>query len=296
MRTAIGALEVVRPRHRRDALARLAEAALEDRPLTPLAGGTDLYVYLNAGESKATRFLDLWSLDDLRGIRVDRKGVRIGALTTFRDLREHAAVRKRLPSLVAAAREVGALPIQNRATIAGNIANASPAGDSLPVLLAHDAVVTVESVRGRRTIPFEALYHGYRALAIDPDELIVEVFVPAGPARAAAFFRKVGTRRAQSISKVVFAGVLVRSSRGRIEDVRLAFGSMAATPARARHAEQALRGRALDAAAAADARAALADDFAPIDDIRSEARYRATVAGNVLDQFLRGIGRWSQRA
>jgi CO/xanthine dehydrogenase FAD-binding subunit len=208
---------------------------------------------------------------------------------TFRDIRDHAGLAKQLPSLVAAAREVGAWQIQNRATIAGNVANASPAGDSLPVLLAHDAVVVVRSVRGARELPFADLYTGYRALAMAPDELIVAVRVPFAPARAAQFFRKVGTRRAQSISKVVFCGVLRRARDGRADHVRLAFGSVAPVTLRARAAEGALLGAAPSPATADAAVAALGRDLAPIDDIRSTRDYRVAVSGNVLAQFLRTV-------
>mgnify|MGYP003694328319 CR=1 FL=1 len=147
-------------------------------------------------------------------MRARRDGLEIGALATFRELGEHAVVRRRFPSLAAAAAEVGGWQIQSRATIAGNIANASPAGDSLPVLLAHDAVVRARSVRGGRDIPFTDFYRGYRVLALEPDEMITSVVLPFPPARATAQFRKVGTRRAQSISKVVFAGLVATDRAG----------------------------------------------------------------------------------
>src|SRR5260221_1800143 len=165
-----------------------------------MAGGTDLFVYLNAGTPPGARYLDLGGLRELRSIRAGARGFVIGALATFRQLRDHARLGRRLPSLVAAAAEVGAWQIQNRATLAGNVANASPAGDSLPVLLAHDATVHVRSVAGTREIPFSELYTGYRKLALQPNELITAVSLPSPPSRGRAFFRKVGTRAAQSIS------------------------------------------------------------------------------------------------
>ncbi|NOT33567.1 MAG: hypothetical protein HOP12_05275 [Candidatus Eisenbacteria bacterium] len=286
MKAPLSQLEVVRPRDLDHALQSLAVDDPELRPL-PLAGGTDLFVYLNAGTLEARRYLDLSSLRGLRGVRVGRAAVTIGALATFRQLREHREIRRRLPSLAAAAREVGAWQIQERATIAGNIANASPAGDSLPVLLAHDALVQVRSVRGDRTLALDDFYLGYRRLALAADELIVAVIIPWSPPRARAFFRKVGTRRAQSISKVVVATLLRRGRNGAFDHVRIAYGSMAPVPKRARAAEQALlgtRGRAADIAAA---RTALARDLTPIDDIRSESDYRMEVAGNVLEQCVR---------
>jgi CO/xanthine dehydrogenase FAD-binding subunit len=295
MKTALSTLVVERPKHLDEALGILAASVVRERTI-PIAGGTDLFVYLNAGTLRGTRYLDLGRLRELRGIEVTRAGVVIRALTTFYELRMHRDIRRRLPSLAIAASEVGALQIQHRATIAGNIANASPAGDSLPVLLAHDAVVAVRSVRGRRDIPFAQFHLGYRQLAIEPDELITEVMIPTPPSGAFAFFRKVGTRRAQSISKVVFCGLLAPHARGRDPHVRLAYGSVAPVPVRALHAEATLRGGRPSVALAAQARAALADDIAPIDDIRSNREYRLEVAGNVLDQFLRAADpRFSRR-
>lgn len=282
MRGALATLEVVRPRTVADALRALAES---ERP-APLAGGTDLFVSLNAGDWTGRRFLDLTPLRALRGIRESRSHVTIGATTPFWDIRHHAAVRRSFPSLVAAASDTGAWAIQHRATIGGNIANASPAGDSLPVLLAHDAVLRVASVRGERAVPFAGLYRGYKQLALDADELILRVELPKPPPRGFAFYRKVGTRRAQSISKVVFAALVARDARGVITHARLAWGSVAPVTRRSPGAENALLGtrglpRDRDAALAA-----LDADLAPIDDIRSEAAYRREVARNLLARCL----------
>ena len=287
MRSALSQLEVIRPRSLAHALRALHEAQEPggERPV-PLAGGTDLFVYLNAGSQRGRRFLDLWGLRELRGIRMTRTHVTLGALATFREIRQHAGIQRRFPSLVAAAAEIGAAQIQNRATIGGNIANASPAGDSLPVLMAHDTVVIARSIRGAREIAFDRLFRGYRDLALEPDELVAAVRLPFPPPGAFPFFRKVGTRRAQSISKVVFSGLIHAGRGGRADLVRLAWGSVAPVTLRAAEAERAILGRtpaeAMDAA-----RGALARDIAPIDDIRSDRAYRMTVASNILAQFLR---------
>jgi CO/xanthine dehydrogenase FAD-binding subunit len=291
MRAALSTLEVVRPRDLRHALVLLRDSLAGVR-LVPLAGGTDLYVTLNAGQVPGPRFLDLHGLSELRGVRERDGGLEIGALSTFAELRAHPLVRRRYPALAAAAGEIGAWQIQNRATLGGNIANASPAGDSLPVLLALEAVVHARSVRGERPVRFTELFRGYRDLALEPDELIAAVSLPAVERSAATrgarqFFRKVGTRRAQSISKVVLAGLLRTDRRGRVDLARVALGSVAPVTLRARRAEQALLGARPGAAAAAASRAALLEDIAPIDDIRSERDYRLLVAGNLLEQFLR---------
>ena len=284
MRAPLSECALERPRTLAEALA----AVKGEAPAMPLAGGTDLYVYLNAGQLAARRFVDLWGVRELRGLKIVGKAARLGALTTMSQIREHAVLARRYPALAAAAAEVGGRQIQNRATVAGNIANGSPAGDSLPPLLAYDAIVHARSARSSRVIPFERFYVGYRRHALAPDELIVSIELPAPPSsRAVHFFRKVGTRRAQSISKVVFAGVLRRDRQGVVEHVRLAYGSMAPVPLRARAAEEALLDEKLTSSTVARARAALAHDLSPIDDIRSDRAYRVAVAGNLLEQFLR---------
>ena len=243
-------------------------------PLTPLAGCTDLYVALNFGTLRETRFLDLWRLDPLR--RIERRGraLAIGALATYSDLIASPHVRKMLPMLAAAAREIGGVQIQNRGTIGGNVANASPAGDTLPVLAAADAVVVLQSARATRRVPFNEFYTGYRRTVRRDDELIVGFEIP--PVRGRQWFRKVGTRRAQAISKVVVAGVVGDG------DVRVALGSVAPTVVRAVRTEAAIaRG-----ASVAEAQRVLTDEIAPIDDVRSTAEYRRRVAANLLARML----------
>jgi len=245
-----------------------------DPKLTPIAGCTDVYVGLHFGTVKEQRFIDLWSLDELRGIALDRGRLRIGALTTYPEIIASTLVTRRLPMLVAASREVGGAQIQNRGTLGGNIANASPAGDTLPVLAAAAADVILRSARGQRTVPFESFYTGYRTTVRQPDELIVAVEFPVVEGRQ--WWRKVGTRRAQAISKIMIAGV-----RG--TGVRIALGSVGPAVVLAKQAAAILqRGGTL-----ADAQAALANEIAPIDDVRSTREYRAQVAANLLAEFWR---------
>src|SRR5438309_11202609 len=169
MPATISHRSLLQPRSLADALKMLRD----EGPLVPMAGCTDLYVALNFGTLKETRFLNLWRLARLRSITARGDGLSIGALATYTDLIRSPLVRTRLPMLVAAAREVGGVQIQNRGTIGGNVANASPAGDTLPVLAVADATVVLSSVRGERRIPFGAFYTGYRATVRQPDELIV---------------------------------------------------------------------------------------------------------------------------
>ncbi len=275
MRSVISDRTLLEPKSLADALKMLRD----EGPLTPMAGCTDLYVSLNFGTLAETRFLDLWRLDALRKIEVRRGMLSIGALATHTDLIRSRAVCQRLPMLVAAAREVGGVQIQNRGTIGGNVANASPAGDTLPVLAAAEATVVLASAGDTRRIPFGAFYTGYRQSVRRPDELIVRLEIPR--IRGRQWFRKVGTRAAQAISKVVLAGVV--PSR-RAEQPRIALGSVAPTVLRAARTETALaQGASLE-----EAQRTLMSEIVPIDDIRSSADYRRRVAANLLAQMLAG--------
>jgi xanthine dehydrogenase small subunit len=262
---------LLEPKNLADAVRMLRD----DGPLVPMAGCTDLYVSLNFGTLGATRFLNLWRLGGLRSID-ERGGVlSIGALATYTEIIRSPLVRRRAPMLCAAAREVGGVQIQNRGTIGGNVANASPAGDTLPVLAAAEAIVVLLSAAGERRVPFTAFYTGYRTSVMRPDELVAALEVPR--LRGRQWFRKVGTRAAQSISKVVMAGV----APGGGEPPRVAFGSIAPTVVRVPRTEAAL-GRG---ATMAEAQRTLLDEIAPIDDIRSTADYRRRVAANLLARF-----------
>ncbi len=296
MRGDLGALEVVRPRRLVEALAPLAEP---ERP-TPIAGGTDLFVLLNDGKQPARRYLDLTLLDELRGIESSPAGLRLGARTTYTDLRGSRAVRKHAPILAEMAATVGAAAIQNRGTLGGSLGNASPASDPAPVLLALDAGVELARREGRgverRTLPLSTFFTGYRSTAARADELVTALLVPASSLSGWRYaYRKVGSRRAQSISKVVAAiGVSAPGRSGRPSQARIAFGSVAATTVRAPAAEAALAGSALDGESAAAARAALLErDLRPIDDLRSSADYRGLVAGRILVAMLADLGGFS---
>ncbi len=285
MQSTLSHRRLLEPRSLRDALNMLRH----EKSLVPMAGCTDLYVALNFGTLKDTQFLNLWRLDALR--KIERRGdaLSIGALATHTDLIRSPLVRKRLPMLVAAAREVGGVQIQNRGTIGGNVANASPAGDTLPVLAAAEAVIVLESASGTRRVPFAAFYTGYRQTVLRRDELIVAFEIPAVHGRQ--WFRKVGTRAAQAISKVVIAGVVpstTSTGSGQAgswqadESVRIALGSVAPTVVRATRTEAALA----DGASVEDAQRTLVAEIAPIDDTRSTAIYRRRVAANLLARML----------
>ncbi len=246
---------------------------LRDEPRRPIAGATDIYVALNFGTTTDRRFLDIRALGELRGISVRGDSVVIGALTTYTDMLRSPEIQKRLPMLVAASQLVGGAQIQNRGTIGGNVANASPAGDSLPVLFVAEAVIVVRSIEKERSIPITEFYTGYRKSVLRPDELIVAVEIPA--VHGQQTFRKVGTRAAQAISKVAFAGV--RGPAG----PRLSYGSVGPTVVRVPKTEQALAsGAGID-----EAVKVLSGEIKPIDDVRSTGEYRLRVATNLLRWF-----------
>ena len=279
---------VTSPRTLPDAYATLAEA-----PTRPIAGGTDLMVALTGelGEPPA-RVLDLWRLDDLRGIALDGDAIALGALTTYTEIRRSALCLEHLPALVEAAATIGAAQIQNRGTLGGNVANASPAGDTLPVLLALDATFVLGSVRGERIVAADAFWPSYRQTALAPDELLLRIRVPLAAGRETRF-RKVGTRRAQSISKVVMAlSWRDTGPSGPRTDVRLALGSVAATPIRAKTTEAILEGKAPTPETADLAAETLAGELEPIDDVRSTAEYRRLVAARILHRLIRDAGGW----
>lgn len=263
-----------------------AYAILADGPVRPIAGGTDLMVGLAAGTIEAPdRVLDLWRLDELRGIRMDGAGLVVGALTTWAELRASDLVRDRLPALAEAAATIGALQIQSRGTIGGNCVNASPAGDSLPILLAADALLEVGGARGERSIAATDFWPDYRRTALGHDELLLRIRFPALAGRQVRY-RKVGTRRAQAISKVVLAVGWRPDPDGTWRDVRVALGSVAATPVRVAAAEAVLEESRPDAETGTRAADALAAGIAPIDDVRSTAAYRRAVSGRILARLL----------
>jgi xanthine dehydrogenase small subunit len=267
MRVATSSLDM-----RRATSLEAALTILADEPRMPIAGATDVYVGLNFGTLDERRYLDIWALDELRGIAINGDVLSIGALATYTSIIRSKDVNDRLPILVEASRLVGGAQIQNRGTIGGNVANGSPAGDTLPVLAAVGAVLVLRSAKGERRINFTEFYTGYRASQRRQDELITAIEIP--PVAGRQWFRKVGTRAAQAISKVVVGAV-------RASVPRIAFGSIAATVVRVPKTEAALAG----GASIDDAARILGDEIKPIDDVRSTADYRKRVAVNLLRRF-----------
>jgi len=263
----------------------LATLSAEPGAWTPLAGGTDLMVLFNAGKLQGRRFLDLSRVYELRGVQDEPSRLTLGALTTYTELLEQRAVHQFFPNLAASARATGALAIQNRGTLGGNIVNASPAADTPPSLLAYGAELELVSVRGSRWISYAAFHQGYKKMDLAPDELVARVRLPKPQGLTFHFYRKVGTRQAQAISKVCLAA-FARIEDGAVAEFRVGLGSVAPVPARAPHAEAAVTGARLGALPIAAARQAILADITPIDDIRATAHYRNVVTANVLGQML----------
>ncbi len=259
---------------------------------TPMAGGTELMVAFNSGRLQAHSLISIGHLPELRFIRVLPGVIEIGAGTTFTDIRRHAVIAKELPLLERAASWTGSVANQNRATIGGNLCNASPAADTPPALLAYDAEVRLVSSTGERTLPYREFHLGYKRTALRPDELLYSISIGRSYSGWQHFIRKVGARNAQAISKIALAGV-ARIEDERVTEIRLGAASLADRPLRLQATESSLRGVSLASSAFDEivraAKIALASEVQPIDDIRSTARYREAVAANLVEEFVRGL-------
>jgi len=251
----------------------------------PFAGGTDLMVLLEAGKLPHRNYVNLWGLNELRGIKTTETHVTLGALTTYTEVQADPTLRREFPMLCQAASETGGLAIQNRGTLGGNIVNASPAADSPPALLAYDAEIELVSTRGSRWLPYHGFHTGYKQMHIAGDELLARIRLPRNTASVTHYYRKVGTRKAQAISKICFAAT-ARTDRELIADVRIVVGSVAPVVVRCVETEDTLRGRKPDDETVRTACASLLREITPIDDIRSTAKYRLQVAQNLLVDFL----------
>jgi len=254
------------------------------------AGGTDLMVLLEAGKLEHRRYLNIWGLPEFRGITIAEGRISLGALTTYTELQAHPLLQAEFPMLRQAARETGGVAIQNRGTLGGNIVNASPAADSGPALLAYEAEIQLVSAAGSRRVPYTRFHSGYKQMDLRPDELLRAIHLPRVQGNATEwrdYYRKVGARKAQAISKVCFALRARMAAELRIGEIRIALGSVAPVVMRCPRTEQFLTGRRLDPDTVAGALNVLSSEIAPIDDIRSTAVYRRQVALNLLeDAFL----------
>jgi CO/xanthine dehydrogenase FAD-binding subunit len=264
-----------------------ALAVLAAQETIPLAGGTDLMVYLEAGQLPPCTFLDLSGIDGLDRYELSSTYLRLGALTTYREARVRPEIRHTFPLLALAAREVGSLAIQNRGTWVGNVVNASPAADGIPALMAYDAELELSSTTGTRRAVLSNFYTGYKRMDKRADELVTEIVLPRPNSQWFEYYRKVGTRRFQAISKTLLAGRIALDVAHRVQDVRLVFASVAPYTLRALQTEGILRGQELTPDLIEQAAQAVQDEIRPIDDIRSTEAYRRHVTSNLVRDFLR---------
>ncbi len=263
----------------------LSLMAAEPAQWLPIAGGTDVMVLYSAGKLTSRKLINIWSIPELREIEVFPESIRIGAACTYTALRGHEIISREFPLLAAAASWTGGIANQNRGTLGGNIANASPAADSLPALLVYDAELTLISERGERRVPYRTFHTGYKQTALATDELIRSISLPRRFSGYISYARKVGARNAQAISKVCFAG-LGQVSNGTIREAHLALGSVAPVPLRLNETERMLTGKKIEISLIDAARESAVSEIRPIDDIRSTAQYRAAAAGNLVAEFL----------
>jgi putative cofactor-binding repeat protein len=286
MRSEAAQFDLVAPGSLDAVLSLLAASPGE---FAPIAGGTETMVAFGAGRLRTKKLVSLWGLPELRFIHAAPATLTIGAGSTFTDIRNHPVVASDFPMLAQAASWTGSVANQNRGTIGGNIVNGSPAADSPPALLAYGAEMELVSARGPRRVAYDGFHLSYKKTALAADELVYAIHLPRRFAGYAQHARKVGTRNAQAISKVAIAALAMMSD-GTVEDIRIGAASLRETPMRCKQVEGTLLGKRISSEtikeALAEARAALAAEVLPIDDIRSTARYRAAIAGNLIEEFL----------
>jgi CO/xanthine dehydrogenase FAD-binding subunit len=285
MRSNVTQYDLIAPTTLDAALQILADSPA---PYTPIAGGTELMVALGAGRLQPRKLISLWNLEELRFIEVSGDAITIGAGSTFTDIRNHPVIAEEFPLLTQAASWTGSIANQNRATIGGNIVNASPAADTPPALLAYDAELTIVSSNDERTLPYCAFHLSYKKTALAPNELLQSITILRNFESYKTYIRKVGTRNAQAISKVAIAA-LARTNKGLIEDIRIGAASLREVPTRLPLTERSLLNKRITPETIAAARAALISESAPIDDIRSTAKYRTATAANLLEEFLQSL-------
>lgn len=277
-------VDVLTPRSLDEALNILHQ----NRPgLKIIAGGSDVIVQLRDGVIRANELLNIMSVKGLRFVRKENDEIHIGALATYSDIVHSQLTRDHAWPLVEAASQIGAIQLQNTATIGGNLGNASPAGDSLPPLYALDAIVVTRSNTERREIPIENFFVAYRKTALKPDELIEQVYFNALGKEDRGAYVKLGLREANAISIVDVATVL--RGRGKNEtfaEARVALGAVAPNILRARGCEQALTNKPLNLEVLKTAASLAANDAKPIDDIRGSAQYRKDAVASLVYEAL----------
>lgn len=282
MRSNVPQYEMKEPANFEEVLALLKK---EPGVWKPFAGGTDLMVLFESGHLKHKKFLNIWNLEELKGIQETNESIQLGALTTYAEVLENRILQEEFPMLCEAARLTAAVAIQNRGTLGGNIVNASPAADSPPALLAYDAEIELVSESGSRWIPYVQFHKGYKQMDIKPEELLKSIRLPRNTKGLKHYYRKVGARKAQAISKTCFAAVS-KVEKTQVKVIRIGLGSVAPIPLRCLKTEAVLKGQTLTDDLIKKAIDTLAAEITPIDDVRSTTTYRRQVTLNLLEDFL----------
>jgi carbon-monoxide dehydrogenase medium subunit len=265
-----------------DAVAALAENTTE---ALALAGGTDLLVDLKHETASAGLLVDLTRIAECKGIEESTEGLRFGSLVTHTEIMESDLVRKHTPSMIDAARTVGAVQTRNLGTLGGNLVTCVPSLDSGPVLVALDAEVTVAGVDGRRRLPLMEFFVGPRKTALEKGEILVDIIIPGANLGKPCSFRKFGLRKGQALALVNVAAA-ANLEDGKIAGARIALGAVAPTVIRARKAEAALDGKVPDPTLIAEAAEIAVTEAKPIDDFRASADYRRELIRALTSRVL----------
>ena len=253
-----------------------------------LSGGTDLFVAMKEQGLTPKYLVDIKNIPDLEYIRYDEKeGLRIGALTTIKQIETSLLIREKFPPLAQAAKVLGSVQVRNRATIGGNLCNAAPSAETAPTLLVLNTNVKVAGSKGERTLPLEQFFLG-PGLTVLQNEILTEIMVPSLSANIRGVYLKIGRRRAVDLALVGVA-VAVAMDGNKWKDVRIALGAVAPTPIRARRAEKLLEGKRTDAALMQEAGQIASEEASPISDVRASAWYRKELVKVLVQRALEQI-------
>ncbi|HPY74483.1 MAG TPA: FAD binding domain-containing protein [Planctomycetota bacterium] len=256
----------------------------------PLAGGTDLMVYLKYNRLVAGRYLNLHSIPELQPkIDIQENQIVFSALTTYRDVRMNPYFKDNMKLLPLVASNIGAMSIQNIGTWVGNIGNASPAADGVLALMLYDAKVHLKSQQGERVILLADFYKGYKQMDRDSHELITAISIPKSAKSTYEYYRKVGERKLQAIAKIAYGIRMYINKDKTVQDSRIVFGSMMPYTYRCRSLETLLQGKKITPDVIQQGVEIIQQELQPIDDIRSTARYRLQVAKNLWKESLESL-------
>lgn len=280
MRTYLASYDIVAPQTIDEVLQ-----LMHNENCRPIAGGTDLMVLLETGYLPSGKYVNIWNMQKLQGIRVNDEKITIGALTTYEQIRNHPVLKVEFPNLCKAAQVTGGIAIQNRGTIGGNIVNASPAADTPPVLLTYDASLKIISHKKERIIPYNNFHLGYKKIDLEPCELIQEIYLPRNQKHLIHHYYKVGARKAQAISKIAISAV-ANVENNCFMNCKIALSSVAPTVIRCYNTEKYLNTKKINRETLCCAQEIIKKEISPIDDIRSTKNYRTQVVCNLLEEFL----------